>query len=155
MDINQPEIFCSTLDWRDKRSLIFHLLYAAESFNYETSLESIVDNFGKGFGVIITPVDDVFQETASIIEQRQTLDEEVQPLLDNWRLDRLGTSTRLIMRLGLWELINLSEDSALIIDGCIELAKCFAEQDSFKFINGVLDKFATKVRGQAAEAENK
>ena len=37
------------LSRRDVRSLIFHLLYAAEAFDYQETLQSIVDNFNRGF----------------------------------------------------------------------------------------------------------
>ncbi len=41
------------LTQRDIRSLVFHLLYAAEAFDYQESLAAIVDNFNRGFELAI------------------------------------------------------------------------------------------------------
>lgn len=126
----------------DQRSLIFHLLYAVDGFNYDTSLEAVIENFNRGFSIIIPKESDVYKETLSIIEDRKELDKEILPLLANWRIERLGTITKLILRLGIWELLKSKTDVAVIINECVELAKCFAEKDAYKFINGILDEFA-------------
>lgn len=137
---NENDIFCHDLTHTDQRSLIFHLLYAAEAFDYDASLESIADNFSRGFGFTIPVDSSVFIQAQSIVEQRESLDEQVKPYLANWKLERLGVPTKLIMRIALWEKNNTDNDANLIINEAVELAKCFAEKDSYKFINGVLDQ---------------
>ncbi len=138
------EIICTELAHKDQQSLIFHLLYAADTFDYEVSLESIADNFSRGFDIVIPTDSAVFQQALAIIQQRQELDRAIQPLLDNWRFERLGTITRLIIRLSIWQLMNTSIDPAIIINEAVELAKCFAEKDAYKFINGILDEFTKR-----------
>lgn len=139
------------LSQREKRSLIFHLLYAAESFDYQVSLESIVDNFNRGFDLDIPFDSDVVASAQAIIELRDTLDELCKPLLSNWKFDRLGICTKLILRYALWELQYTDTLATIVINEAIELAKCFAEKDAYKFINGVLDKVATELAPQQAE----
>ena len=78
----------------------------------------------------------------SIVDQRNKLDEEIVPLLANWRLDRLGCSTRLILRLAIWEMGNTDTASTVIINEAIELSKAFSEKDAYKFVNGILDEAA-------------
>lgn len=134
------DIFCHDLTHTDQRSLIFHLLYAAEAFEYDASLESIADNFSRGFGMTIPTNSEVFLEAQGIINQREILDEQIKPYLANWKLERLGVPTKLIMRIALWEKNNTTTDANVIINEAVELAKCFAERDSYKFINGVLDQ---------------
>lgn len=134
-------ISSDALSLRDQRSLIFHLLYAVESFDYETSLEAIVDNFSRGFDIQVSRDSALYKQVAAVIEHREQLDKLYQPLLDNWRFERLGTATRLILRNALWELEHTETDSALIINEAVELAKCFAEKDAYKFVNGILDQF--------------
>lgn len=129
------------LPLRDQRALVFHLLYAMDAFDYQTSLESIADNLSRGFNCSIKFTDKVFIQASHIITQRELLDQEILPLLDNWRFERLGVCTKLILRLALWELKNTSTEPTIIINEAIELAKCFAEQDAYKFINGVLDEW--------------
>lgn len=137
---DESDIICDTLAASDQRSLVLHLLYALDAFDYQVSLESIADNFGRGFGVIISKNSDVFQQVHNINQEREQLDTSVLPLLSNWRIERLGICTRLILRLALWELEYTSIDPIIIINEAIELAKCFAEKDAYKFVNGILDE---------------
>lgn len=128
------------LNQREKRSVIFHLLYIAESFDYDISLEAIVDNVNRGFNLDIPIDSDVVTVARTITDSRHELDEIYKPLLSNWRFDRLGVCTKLILRYAIWELLNTDTLPTIIINEAIELAKCFAEKDAYKFINGVLDK---------------
>ncbi len=137
-------LICDTLTQTEQRSLIFQLLYAVDAFDYESSLESIADNFGRGFGVVV-PVDSaVFKATQGIIEERTVLDNHIIPFIEHWRPERLGVPTRLILRIALWELSHTSTDPVVIINEAVELAKCFAEHDAYKFINGLLDEYVKR-----------
>ncbi len=138
------------LSLRDQRALVFHVLYAADSFDYNQSLESIVDNMGKGFGFDIPVSSAVFTTASQVVTLRSELDVEIKPLLEHWRFDRLGVSTRLILRLGMWELLYTKIDTTVIINEAVELAKCFAEDDAYKFVNGILDEW---VKRQAKKPE--
>lgn len=144
VEYGDGDIICDKMSENDQRSLVFHLLYAVDAFDYQVSLESIADNFNRGFGIVISTSSEVFNETKHIIEERNELDEFITPMLSNWRFDRLGACTRLIIRLGTWELLNKKTDAILVINESIELAKCFAEKDAYKFVNGVLDEVAKK-----------
>lgn len=138
---HSSELSSDKLSQRDSRSLVFHLLYAMEAFDYDVSLESIVDNFARGFNIHINPQGTVFKKAASIITDREDLDQRIRPLLANWRLERLGFSTRLILRLAMWEFVHSGIAPSIVINEAVELAKCFAEHDAYKFINGVLDEW--------------
>lgn len=136
----QTEKLYRDLSARDKRSLVFHLLYIMEVFDYEASMESIVDNLNRGFHMDV-PLDAPEVEIARrIIEQRAALDERYIPLLSNWRIERIGVCTKLILRYAIWELVATETDAKIVINEAIELAKAFAEKDAFKFINGILDQ---------------
>ncbi|MDR3550656.1 MAG: transcription antitermination factor NusB [Candidatus Babeliales bacterium] len=135
------EILYNDLSRREVRSLIFHLLYAMEGFDYETELESIVYNFNSGFELDIPVTSEVFKVSYEVITKRDALDEIIIPFLANWRFERVGVCTKLILRLAIWELQNTDTPSTIVINEAIELAKCFAEKDAYKFVNGLLDKF--------------
>ena len=132
------------LSRRDVRALIFYLLYAAESFDYQESLVAIVDNFNRGFGLDIPIESEVVSVAQQIIDGKERLDEEYTPLLSNWRFDRIGVSTKLILRFATWELKNSDTDPRIVINEAVELAKGFAEKDAYKFVNGILDKLIKK-----------
>lgn len=142
--MDEPEINANDLSFTEKRSLIFHLLYASDSYNYETTLDAIIENFAHGFNITISKDSFVYNSTLNIINNREELDKKIQPLLSNWRLERLGTVTRLITRQGIWELSCATVDFPIIINDYIDLAKCFAEKDAFRLVNGILDEYAKK-----------
>ena len=133
------------LSRRDVRALIFYLLYAAESFDYQESLEAIVTNFNSGFELDIPMESEVVAVARQIIADKDALDEEYKPLLSNWRFDRVGVSTKLILRFATWELQTSDTDPRIIINEAVELAKGFAEKDAYKFVNGILDKLVKKL----------
>ena len=136
------------LSRRQLRSLLFHLLYAMDNYEYTVSLASIINNFNHGFDLNI-PVDgEVAKNANSIIQERDELDAQLKPLLDNWSFERLGLCTKLILRLALWEFNQGNIEIPIIINEAIELSKCFAEKDAYKFINGVLDKKMKQIQQQ-------
>lgn len=141
---NEP-IAVERLSLRDQRILLFYILYAADSFDYQVSVESIIDNLSKIFCINIPAESAVVIQALSIIENRQTLDATLRPFLANWRFERLGVCTRLILRLALWELMHTAIAPTIIINEAIELAKMFAEKDSYKFVNGVLDEVVKRL----------
>lgn len=147
------EVSSDNLSQRDTRSLVFQLLYAMEAFDYNVSLESIVDNFARGFNVRINQHGPAFIKAQAIIQEREELDEQIKPLLSNWRLERLGFSTRLILRLAMWELTKTDIAPSIVINEAVELAKCFAEHDAYKFINGVLDEWLKRNKPELLVAE--
>jgi N utilization substance protein B len=127
---------------RQVRSLVFHLLYAMEEFEYDVSLESLIDNFNRGFDQQIDAGGEVAQMAQEIVNQRKALDLEITPFLEHWRMERLGVCTKLILRIGLLEMNRGETDPTIVINEAVELAKCFSEKDAHKFINGVLDRIA-------------
>lgn len=137
---------------RDTRALIFHLLYAMDCLDYTVSLDSIVDNFNRGFDLQIPHDSKVFAVTQAIIDNREALDTMIHPLLVNWRFERIGVCTKLILRFALWELTEIKTVHSIVINEAIELAKCFAEHDAYKFVNGVLDEAVKKMGLQTSSA---
>ncbi|AZB43530.1 transcription antitermination factor NusB [Bacillus sp. FJAT-42376] len=74
--------------------------------------------------------------TISHIEE---IDALIKPHLVNWKLDRLANVDRGILRLAAYEMKY--EDgipASVSIDEAIELAKAFGDDQSSRFVNGVL-----------------
>ena len=130
------------LSRREVRSLIFHILYAAEAFDYEEPLQAIVDNLNHGFNLAIPFDSELVTTVAAIIESRDKLEKLYEPFLANWRIERVSVCTKLILWFGIWELKNTPTDPRIVINEAIELSKCFAEEGSHRFINGILDAIA-------------
>lgn len=138
------DIVYDDVNRRDVRSLIFHLLYAYEAFDSDVTLSALIDNFNKGFELNIPTQGPLFDAVSDIISNRDELDALIKPLLHNWRFERLGLCTKIILRYALWELQQAVFPPAVIINEAIELAKCFSEKDAYKFINGILDEALKK-----------
>jgi len=84
--------------------------------------------------------------------QVDALDERIAAAASNWRLDRIATVDRTILRLGTYELMaEPATPAAVVLDEAVELAKRFGEVDSPAFVNGVLDAIRRDVRGGGQE----
>lgn len=83
---------------------------------------------------------------------------EIDPLVDQqlrtgWRLVRVDSILRAILRGGVFELLERSDVPArVIINEYINIAKAFFEADEPKVVNGVLDRIAHKLRAKEFEA---
>ena len=81
-----------------------------------------------------------------ILDTRAKLDESYQPFLDR-STDELGYVERGVLRAGTFELKECIEvPFRVVINEWVELAKVFGAEQSFKFVNGVLDAVARDVR---------
>ena len=76
----------------------------------------------------------------------ESLDEAYSPLLDR-PLSEIDPIEQAILRLGAFELIHTPEiPRAVAINEAVEMAKLYGATESHKYINGVLDKLADRVR---------
>lgn len=79
------------------------------------------------------------------------LDEQLSPLLDR-ALASVDPVERAILRLGAYELMRHPEvPFRVAINEAVELAKIFGAEQGHKYVNGVLDKMAQKVRRSEIE----
>ena len=125
---------------RAHRSLAYHFIYAVDRCEYLTPLDGVVSGYKSGFGLELE--DDAFSLVLAegTIKNKSELDAIVEPLLENWKIDRLSCSARLVLRIAVWELLNSDIATTIVINEAVELAKAFAEEDAFRLVNGVLDK---------------
>lgn len=136
------EILPGSLSYKDNRALVFHFLYLADSYGYDVDIKELIEKFSKDFNINLSEDKEILNDTLSIIQARDEIDQKILPFLSNWRFERIGTITKLILRIGIWDLEHSKFDRVMIINGCIELAKCFSEKDAYKFVNGILDEFS-------------
>ena len=74
------------------------------------------------------------------------LDQAIAPSLDR-PLDEVSPVEKAVLRIAAFELLaRLDVPFRVIINEGIELAKVFGADESFKYVNGVLDKVARKLR---------
>ena len=74
------------------------------------------------------------------VENIELIDSKIKEHLENWDISRLNRVDLAVLRMSVYSLIFQSGISpSIIIDEAIGICKEFGTDDSFKFINGVLD----------------
>lgn len=90
-----------------------------------------------------------------IVDGVAELDPLFEPYLDR-RIDQLDYVERAILRAGSYEMkARLDVPVRVVIDEWVELAKRFGAEDSFRYINGVLDRVARDVRSTELAATSR
>jgi N utilization substance protein B len=87
------------------------------------------------------PAADLFMESLvrGTSEKAESIDHKITEKSANWRIERMPVVDRNILRLGIYEMLELGTPPAVVIDEAIELARQFSGEESVSFINGVLD----------------
>ena len=87
-----------------------------------------------------------------VIKQQESLQAEIVPFIDRPFAD-LSPIESCVLLAAAFELDNYRETPyRVIINESIELAKAFGGADGHKFVNGVLDKLAAKLRPEEVAA---
>ena len=77
------------------------------------------------------------------------IDERLAAAAENWRLSRMTTVDRNVLRLGAYELLYAADTPPnVVLDECIELARRYGSADSPAFVNGVLDRLKTTMNAE-------
>lgn len=86
------------------------------------------------------PRDEFMEELAKgTSEMAEGIDHRIAAKSENWRLDRMPTVDRNILRLAIYEMSRQDTPPAVVIDEALELARQFSGEESVSFINGILD----------------
>ncbi|MFK0573071.1 transcription antitermination factor NusB [Endozoicomonas sp.] len=102
-------------------------------------------------------VDEAYFSTIihGVPSQAGQLDEAMSAVLDR-PLSQLDPVELAALRIGCFELINRKDvPYRVVINEAIELVKRFGAQDSHRYINGILDKLAPRLRAEEVQAYRK
>lgn len=81
-----------------------------------------------------------------ITEQQTQIDQEMQPFLER-PLNEIDPIELGVLRLAIYELMHRPDvPYRVVINEALELTKKFGSIDGYKFVNGILDKAARKIR---------
>ena len=74
------------------------------------------------------------------VEHVEEIDRLIQRHAEHWRLDRMATVDRNLLRMAVQEFLYDEETpKTVVINEAIEIARRFSTQESPQFINGILD----------------
>lgn len=82
------------------------------------------------------------QLVRGVATDRRTVDDLIEGVSTNWRLDRMAKVDRNVLRLAVWELVKGDAPVKVIINEAIELGKKYGSEGTGAFVNGVLDRVA-------------
>lgn len=124
---------------REVRELVVQALYAEEISKNE---------WGQILSTLITPkfkknkqnykfAERLFFET---LNHQEELDKVIQRHINNWDIERLTITDKIILRVALCEFLYFEDiPTKVTINEAIEIAKDYSTQKSGTFINGILD----------------
>lgn len=78
----------------------------------------------------------------AIVAHVELIDREAELAADNWRIERIATVERNILRIGIHELRAGDVPPKVAIDEAVKLAHWFGGPRAPAFVNGVLDRVA-------------
>ena len=87
------------------------------------------------------PARDPFAENLALgtVAAAAEVDEQIAKHAEHWRIERMPTVDRNILRLAVYEMSHEGTPAAVAIDEALELARKFSNEESVHFVNGVLD----------------
>ncbi len=141
------------------REIALQILYQSEWGTFEDveqALEEYINGLGPGKISNDHPsIKFAKERLRGVLEHKKELDEIIQKFLKGWKLNRLASVDRNILRLSLYELLKCPDIPAKVaINEAVELAKKFGSDESSSFINGVLDAaYKAMIKEKQKEAE--
>lgn len=129
----------------EMREHIFRIIFQMEFADTEERnekitlyLESLKDISNKEFTYIKKKTEDIFMRIEEI-------DATIESISTGWKINRLGKVELAILRVAVYEM-KYDDDipEKVAINEAVELAKHYGNEQSPKFVNGVLAKLATE-----------
>ena len=108
-------------------------------------LKTVVTRVAGMYGAAAPDHDRGVELAAEVIAGLPDIDRRVAEAAEHWRLERVGTVERNILRLALAELAEGATPPRVVIDEAVKLAHWFAGPKAPGFVNGVLDAVAREL----------
>ncbi|HEV2412285.1 MAG TPA: transcription antitermination factor NusB [Candidatus Saccharimonadales bacterium] len=119
-------------------------------------IEAIVDRNLERYTDTVQDTDFVSKLVTGTVKDQTKLDGMLQPIAPEWPLEQISRTDRVILRMALFELQNFKDVPAkVVINEAIELAKAFGNDNSSKFINGVLGTAYKRYIEKSTESDTK
>lgn len=126
------------------RVIVMQSLFAQEAREQDSKL--VFEYILKEFGPKIQ--DDSFAKELffGILETIDEIQDAIVRFAPEWPIDKIDPVERAILYIGVYELLKCPDTpKAVVINEAIEIAKEYADQNSGKFVNGVLNSVAQEV----------
>lgn len=92
------------------------------------------------------------QLITGVHDHQKSIDEQLEATSENWAIDRMPAVDRAVLRLAVYEMMYVDDvPISVTINEAVELAKQYgSEDDSARFVNGVLGRIARQLEENAS-----
>ena len=125
------------LNRSEARKIIMTILYQIVVYDKNKMIYEVEDVVKENLEIDNEFVKDIVY---GVITYQNDLDKIANKYLNNWTIDRLGSTDIAILRMGIYELLYTDTPSIVSINEAVELAKIYSDESVAKMINAVLDK---------------
>ncbi len=122
------------------REVVMQLLYRDDLNDADRSIENDVEFIGRRLNNDQALVGFAESVLRGVREHLAEIDRSLESISENWRLSRMSATDRNILRLAAYEMMFGDTPPRVAINEAIELAKRYGDQNSPKYVNGVLDR---------------
>ena len=88
---------------------------------------------------------------AGTVENIKAVDSMIRKHLQNWDFSRLNKVDRALLRLSVYELLFKTAPPSVVIDEAVDISREYGTDDSYRFINGVLDGVRKTIQNEMTE----
>ena len=125
------------LNRSEARKIIMTILYQIVVYDKNKMIYEVEDVIKENLEIDNEFVKDIVY---GVITYQNDLDKIANKYLNNWTINRLGSTDIAILRMGIYELLYTDTPSIVSINEAVELAKIYSDESVAKMINAVLDK---------------
>ena len=147
-------IYSSDMGQNDHKDVPEHVLYNEENLEDfleaaniisifpeldEDTLDSALEEEDKAF---------IASTVSGTMENKVDIDNLINAQAKRWSTLRMMSADKNILRMGVYELRFAPEktEPAVVINEAVELAKIYGEEESYKFVNAILDAIYKKAQ---------
>lgn len=121
------------------REQIFKLLFAKD-FDKETSAADFYDIQTEAEAV---PSNEHIRTTfLTVCDKVDEIDAKIEEVSVKWKVSRMSTATRAMLRLAVYEMLMGSVPAKVVINEALEIIKLYDDDSAPSFVNGILNKIA-------------
>jgi N utilization substance protein B len=129
---------------RQAREAALQVLFAVD-VGHEVDPESAFDEVLREFSLPQRARERALELVRGVAANRKAIDEVISSCSTHWKVERLATVDRNVLRIASYELLfEPSVPAEVVMDEAVEVARRFGGGPSPSFVNGVLDQIAKR-----------
>ena len=87
-----------------------------------------------------------------VTQHRGELDPLIEAAGPNWRLGRMGTVERNVLRMATYEMMHMDDaPSPVVMNEAVDITKYFSSDESGRFVNGLLDRIRRDLKDSTSK----